>query len=328
MKTRQLGANGPMVPAIGLGCMGMTDQYGLRDDEAQYIATIHYALDAGITLLNTSNNYGPNLNEELIGRALKDRPGEAILNTKFGQVRFPDDSRGMNSRPDYAKEACEASLTRLGVDVIDIFSQHRVDPKTPIEDTVGAMSRLLEEGKVRHIGLSEAGPETIRKAHETHPIVCVETEYSLWTRGVEADILPLCKELGISLMPYAPMGRGFLSGTIRSADDLVGGDTRHNMPRFVGDNMETNLTKVQELEEFAFSKGFKAAQVALAWVLHQDDSIVPMPGTKLTKYLNENARAVDIELTQNDLKKLDGLFTVGGTAGMRYPEGMMKTLGI
>jgi len=328
MKTRQLGANGPVVPAIGLGCMGMTDHYGVRDDEAQYIATIHHALDMGITLLNSSDNYGPHLNEELIGRALKDRPGEAIINTKFGQVRFPDGSRGVNSKPEYVKEACEASLKRLGVEVIDIYSQHRVDPDTPIEETVGAMSRLIEEGKVRYIGLSEAGPETIRKAHATHPLVCVETEYSLWTRDVEAEVLPTCQELGISLLPYAPLGRGFLSGTIRSADDLVEGDTRLNMPRFKGDNLEANLTKVQELEEFAFSKGFKPAQVALAWVLHQDEAIVPIPGTKQIKYLNENARAVDIELTHNDLKKLEGLFAAGETAGTRYPEGAMKMLGI
>ena len=328
MKSRRLVTIGPVVPAIGLGCMGMTDHYGCRDDEAQAIATIHRALDHGVLLLNTSDNYGPHLNEELIGRALNQRQGEAILNTKFGLVCHPDGTRGTNSRPDHVQLACEASLKRLGVEVIDIYTQERVDPETPIEETVGALSRLVEAGKVRYIGLSEAGPETIRKAHATHPLVCVETEYSLWSRDVEEDILPLCRDLGISLMPYAPLGRGFLGGTIRSAADLVAGDTRRIMPRFGDDNFGINLAKVQGLEELAFATGFKAAQVALAWVLHQDDAIVPIPGTKQIKYLNENVRAVDIDLTSNNLQRLDRLFAAGATAGPRYPENLMKQLGI
>lgn len=328
MKSRRLGIIGPVVPAIGLGCMGMTDHYGRRDDKAQAIAVIHRALDHGVLLLNTSDNYGPHLNEELIGRALKHRPGEVILNTKFGQVRYPDGKRGVNGRPDHVMRSCEASLKRLGVEVIDIYTQHRVDPETPVEETVGALSRLVEAGKVRYIGISEAGPETIGKAHAIHPLVCVETEYSLWSRDVEEYILPLCRKLGISLMPYAPLGRGFLSGSIRSTADLVAGDTRRTMPRFNGENFDLNLTKVQGLEELAFAKGFKAAQVALAWVLHQDNAIVPIPGTKQIKYFNENVRAVDIDLTSGELQKLDRLFGAGTTAGPRYPEELMKQLGI
>ena len=328
MKSRRLGKTGPMVSAIGLGCMGMTDHYGRRDDEAQAIATIHHALDHGVSLLNTLDNYGPHFIEELIGRALKQRPGQAILNTKFGLVRYPDGKRGVNGRPDHVVRSCEASLKRLGVDAIDIYTQHRVDPETLVEETVGALSRLVEVGKVRYIGLSEAGPETIGKAHAIHPLVCIETEYSLWSRDVEEYILPLCRKLGISLMPYAPLGRGFLSGSIRSTADLVPGDTRTAMPRFSGENFNVNLAKVQGLEEVAFAKGFKAAQVALAWVLHQDIAIVPIPGTKQIKHLNENIRAVDIDLTPDDLQKLDLLFAVGTTAGPRYPEELMRQLGV
>ncbi len=328
MRSRRLGTIGPVVSAIGLGCMGMTDHYGRWDGEDQATATIHRALDQGISLLNTSDSYGPHLNEELIARVLKQRPGEAILNTKFGQVRDPDGMQCTNGRPDHVQRACEASLKRLGVEVIDIYTQHWVDPETPIEETVGALSRLVEAGKVRYIGLSEAGPDTIRKAHATHPLVCVETEYSLWSRDVEVDVLPLCRKLGISLMPCAPLGRGFLTGTIRSAADLVAGDTRCMMPRFCGENFEVNVAKLTGLEQFAFAKGFKAAQVALAWVLHQDDGIVPIPGTKQIKYLNENARAVDINLTSGDLQKLDRLFAAGATAGPRYPDDLMKQVGI
>jgi aryl-alcohol dehydrogenase-like predicted oxidoreductase len=327
MRTRKLGSQGLEVPAIGLGCMGMTIQYGELDDE-ESIATIHHSLDIGLNLLNSSDAYGKGKNETLIGEAIKDCRSEVILNTKFGNVTNAEGKPDVNGRPKYVKEACEASLRRLRTDHIDIYSQHRVDTDVPIEETVGAMARLIEEGKVSYIGLSEAAPETIRRAHAEAPISCVETEYSLWSRDVEEEILPTCIELGISLMPYAPLGRGFLTGTIKSTDDLIEGDRRSAHPRFAQENIEENNKKVAVIERIAEGRGFKPAQVALAWVLAQHENIVPIPGTKHRKYLDENARAMDIALIDDILQQLNETFPVGGTAGERYPAGQMKRLGL
>ena len=327
MLKRKLGSQGLEVPAIGLGCMGMTIQYGALDDE-ESIATIHHALDIGLNLLNTSDAYGKGKNETLICTAIKDRRSDILINTKFGQMTKPDGSAGVDGRPEYVKEACEASLKRLETDFIDIFSQHRVDTDVPIEETVGSMARLVEEGKVRYIGLSEAAPETIRRAHEEFPISCVETEYSLWSRDVEAEILPTCQELGISLMPYAPLGRGFLTGTIKSSDDLIEGDRRRDHPRFSDENISQNKIKVGIIERVAEKSGFKPAQIALAWVLAKDDRIVPIPGTKHRKFIDENIRAVDIVLSEAQIEELDDAFPVGETSGERYPAGQMKKLGL
>ena len=327
MLKRKLGSQGLEVPAIGLGCMGMTIQYGALDDE-ESIATIHHALDIGLNLLNTSDAYGKGKNETLICTAIKDRRSDILINTKFGQMTKPDGSAGVDGRPEYVKEACEASLKRLKTDFIDIFSQHRVDTDVPIEETVGSMARLVEEGKVRYIGLSEAAPETIRRAHEEFPISCVETEYSLWSRDVEAEILPTCQELGISLMPYAPLGRGFLTGTIKSSDDLIEGDRRRDHPRFSDENISKNKIKVGVIERVAEKSGFKPAQIALAWVLAKDDRIVPIPGTKHRKFIDENIRAVDIVLSEAQIEELDDAFPVGETSGERYPAGQMKKLGL
>ena len=327
MLKRKLGSQGLEVPAIGLGCMGMTIQYGALDDE-ESIATIHHALDIGLNLLNTSDAYGKGKNETLICTAIKDRRSDILINTKFGQMTKPDGSAGVDGRPEYVKEACEASLKRLETDFIDIFSQHRVDTDVPIEETVGSMARLVEEGKVRYIGLSEAAPETIRRAHEEFPISCVETEYSLWSRDVEAEILPTCQELGISLMPYAPLGRGFLTGTIKSSDDLIEGDRRRDHPRFSDENISQNKIKVGVIERVAEKSGFKPAQIALAWVLAKDDRIVPIPGTKHRKFIDENIRAVDIVLSEAQIEELDDAFPVGETSGERYPAGQMKKLGL
>ena len=325
MKTRKLGSEGLEVSTIGLGCMGMTVQYGELDDE-QSVNTIHHALDVGVNLINSADMYGWGKNEELISKAIKDRRSDVILNTKFGQVRNPDGTGGVNGRPEYVQEACEASLARLGTDYIDVYSQHRVDTDVPIEETVGAMSRLIEQGKVRYIGLSEASSGTIRKAHTTYGIVCVETEYSLWSRDVEAEILPTCQDLGISLMAYAPLGRGFLSGTIRTVDDLIDTDRRRDHPRFQAENIEQNIKKVAILEKVAESKGFRPAQVAIAWLLRQDANLVPIPGTKRKKYLDENVRAIDLELTDKDDKELAEAFPTGETSGERYPAPQMKRL--
>ena len=327
MKTRTLGKDGLEVSAIGLGCMGMSLQYGELDDD-ESIATINHALDQGLTLINTADAYVKGTNEQLIAKAISGRRGDALLNSKFGQVTNPDGSGGVNGRPEYVQEACEASLSRLGVEYLDIYSQHRVDTDVPIEETVGAMARLIEQGKVRYIGLSEAAPETIRRAHATHPISCVETEYSVWTRDVEAEILPTCQELGISLMPYSPLGRGFLSGTIRGVDDLIDGDRRRDHPRFAEENIARNIKKVQVVEDIAAAIGFKPAQVAIAWVLAQDDNLVPIPGTKRRKYLDENIRAVDITLSDDHIETLRDAFPIGDTAGDRYPAVHMTRLGL
>ena len=327
MKRRRLGRLGPEVSAIGLGCMGMTIRYGEPNDE-ESVATVHRALEAGIDLINTADAYGQGRNEELVGRALRGRRDKAILTTKFGNIRNPDGSNAVNGRPEYVKEACEASLKRLGTDRIDLYCLHRVDPATPIEETVGALAELVAEGKVRHIGLSEAGPQTLRRAHAVHPLACLETEYSLWSRDVEADILPACRELGIGFVAYSPLGRGFLTGAIRKAGDLIEADRRRAHPRFAEENIACNLKKIEVLEAVAREAQASPAQVALAWLLQQDDDIVPIPGTKRRTWLDANIAAVDLTLGTDALNRLSDAFPLGGTAGDRYPAGQMKRLGL
>ena len=325
MKTRKLGSQGLEVSAIGLGCMGMTIQYGVLN-EKESIATIQHALDIGVNLLNTSDAYGHGENEELIGHAIKGRRDKAIITTKFGQTR--GQGSGVNGRPEYVVQACVASLKRLGVEYIDLFCQHRVDPDVPIEETVGAMKFLVEKGLVRYIGLSEAGPETIRRAHDTHPITCLETEYSLWSRDVETEILTTCRELGIGFVAYAPLGRGFLSGTIRGVEDLIEGDRRREHPRFRRDNIAANVRKLAILEDVARNMGATPAQASLAWLLARDPGIVPIPGTKHRKYLDENAAAVGMTMPNGQVARLDAAFKPGETAGERYPAGQLARLGI
>src|SRR6478735_9162900 len=300
--------------------MGMSEFYG-SGDEDEAIATIHRATELGITFLDTADMYGPFTNEKLVGRAIADRREQIVLATKFGNQRSEDGSYlGINGTPDYVRQACDASLQRLGVDHIDLYYQHRVDKKTPIEETVGAMKELVEAGKVRHLGLSEASPETIRRAHAVHPITALQTEYSLWSRDIEAEILPTVRELGIGLVAYSPLGRGFLSGRYRSLDDLPEGDSRRGMPRFQGDNFRRNLDLVARVEEIAAEKGASAGQLALAWVLAQGDDVVPIPGTKRVAYLEENVAADDITLTADDLARIDAAAPAGATAGDRYAD--------
>jgi aryl-alcohol dehydrogenase-like predicted oxidoreductase len=324
MDQRHLGRSGLVVSAIGLGCMGMSEFYGPTDD-AESSATIQRALDLGVTMLDTADMYGVGRNEELVGRAIRGRREGVIIATKFGQVRAPNgERRGISGKPDYVKQACDASLKRLGVDTIDLYYQHRVDPNTPIEDTVGAMSELVREGKVRYLGLSEAAPATIRRAHKVHPIAALQTEYSLWSRDPENEILPTIRELGIGFVPYSPLGRGFLTGGIKSAQDLAADDFRRGTPRLASDNLGRNLDLVRKVEAMAKEKGCKPAQIALAWVLAQGDDIVPIPGTKRRTYLEENLGALKVQLSSADLDRLDRAFPVGAAAGERYAEAGMR----
>jgi aryl-alcohol dehydrogenase-like predicted oxidoreductase len=318
MQTRKLGQL--EVSALGLGCMGMSEFYGTAD-EAEAIATIHRALELGITFLDTADMYGPFTNEQLVGRAIAGRRDQVVLATKFGNERNPDGSWiGINGSPEYVRKACDASLERLGVDHIDLYYQHRVDLDTPIEETVGAMKELVEAGKVKHLGLSEAAPDTIRRANAVHPITALQTEYSLWSRDPEDEILPTVRELGIGFVAYSPLGRGFLSGQIKSVDDLPEGDFRSRGPRFQGENFQRNLELVAKVEEIAAEQGVTPSQLALAWVLAQGEDIVPIPGTKRVRYLEENAGAADLSLTAEDLARLEEAFPKGATAGDRYPD--------
>jgi aryl-alcohol dehydrogenase-like predicted oxidoreductase len=320
MERRKLGTQGLEVSAMGLGCMGMSEFYG-RADEGEAIATIHRAIELGVDFLDTADMYGPFTNELLVGRAIADRRDRVVLATKFGNERREDGSWvGINGKPEYVRRACEASLQRLGVDQIDLYYQHRVDKTVPIEETVGAMAELVEEGKVRYLGLSEASPETIRRAHEVHPISALQTEYSLWTRDPEAGALPTVRELGIGFVAYSPLGRGFLSGRFSSPDDLPADDFRRNHPRFQGDNFRRNLELVERVREIAEEKGVTPGQLALAWVLAQGKDIVPIPGTKRREYLEENVAATEIQLTPEDLARLDEAAPPGATSGDRYAD--------
>jgi aryl-alcohol dehydrogenase-like predicted oxidoreductase len=326
MKTRKLGGSGLQVSEIGLGCMGMSEFYGARD-ESESISVIHRAIELGVTFIDTADIYGVGRNEELVGRALKGRRDRVVLATKFGNVRKPDGSFvGINGKPEYVRSACEASLQRLGVGVIDLYYQHRVDPETPIEDTVGAMADLVREGKIRALGLSEAGPETIRRANAIHPIAALQTEYSLWSRDPEKEIFPVVRELGIAFVAYSPLGRGFLTGQIKSVEDLAPDDWRRSNPRFQGDNFSRNLKIVEEVQSIAKEKGCTPSQLALAWILAQGDDIIPIPGTKKLKYLEENIKAADIRLSKADLIRIDQAFPPGIAEGTRYAEGGMKAV--
>ncbi|MDQ3196241.1 MAG: aldo/keto reductase [Pseudomonadota bacterium] len=329
MKQRKLGSQGLVVSAMGLGCMGMSEFTGEGDD-AESIATIHRACDLGINFFDTADVYGPFTNEELVGRALRSsgRRNDVVIATKFGVVRGDDGSfRGVNGRPDYVKKSCDGSLKRLGVDTIDLYYQHRVDADVPIEDTVGTMADLVQAGKVRYIGLSKAGPKTIRRAHEIHPITALQTEFSLWSREPEDDILALVRNLGIGFVAYSPLGRGFLTGQIKSLDDLPEGDYRRDSPRFQADNFTKNLKLVERMQTMAKEKSIAASQLALAWVMAQGPDIVPIPGTRRRGYLEENVRAAEVELDAEDLVRLDELAPRDAAAGSRYPETMMSALG-
>ena len=323
---RQLGRDGPEVSAIGLGCMGMSEFYGSSSEE-ESIATIHHALERGVTFLDTADMYGPFKNEELVGRAIRNRRDAVFLATKFGNMRGEKgEFLGVNGAPEYVRSSCEGSLKRLGVETIDLYYQHRVDPNVPIEDTVGEMARLKDEGKIRYLGLSEAAPQTIRKAHATHSITAVQTELSLWSRDAEAEVLPTVRELGIGYVAYSPLGRGFLTGQITSPNDFADDDFRKFHPRFQGENFEKNIALVHEVEAMAKEKGCTTAQLALAWVLAKGEDIVPIPGTKRVRYLDENIGALEVKLTDDDLKRLDAILPPGAAAGGRYHERGMETV--
>ncbi|TCJ15577.1 aldo/keto reductase [Rubrobacter taiwanensis] len=328
MEEVRLGNQGLTVSRIGLGCMGMSEFYGPADEE-EAMATIHRALELGINFLDTADMYGVGRNERLVGRAIEDRREEVVLATKFGIVRAEDGTRlGINGRPEYVQRACDASLLRLGVDHIDLYYQHRVDPDVPIEETVGAMGELVEAGKVLYLGLSEAAPETIRRAHATFPISALQSEYSLWSRDPEDEVLPAVRELGIGFVAYSPLGRGFLSGGITAPEDLPEGDWRRNNPRFQGENFRKNLELVERVKEIAAEKDVTPAQLALAWVLHRGEDIVPIPGTKRRRYLEENAAAVEIELDPQDLERIEEALPKGAAAGNRYDESTLRTVNL
>jgi len=326
MEHRKLGDQGLTVSAQGLGCMGMSEFYG-EADESEATRTIHRALELGVDFLDTADMYGPFTNEKLVGRAIADRRDDVVVATKFGNVRGENGERhGIRGDAEYVRQACDASLERLGVDHIDLYYQHRVDFNVPIEETVGAMKELVEQGKVRYLGLSEASPETVRRAHAVHPISALQTEYSLWTRDPEQEILPALRELGIGFVPYSPLGRGFLSGRFKRPEDIPEGDFRRGNPRFQGENFQRNLELVERVKEIADEKGATPGQLALAWVMHQGDDVVPIPGTKHVRYLEENVMAAEIQLSDEDLSRLDEAAPAGAAAGERYPEAGMASI--
>lgn len=327
MQQRQLGQHGPVVSALGLGCMGMSDFYGGRDD-AESIATLHAALEQGVTLIDTADMYGPHTNEELVGRAIAGHRERVFLATKFGVVRSADPhARAVNGRPEYVRAAVEGSLKRLNVDTIDLYYQHRIDPDVPVEDTVGAMAELVSAGKVRYLGLSEASPDTLRRAHAIHPITALQMEYSLWSRDAEQAMLATCRELGVGFVAYSPLGRGFLTGAIRSPEDFADDDFRRHNPRFMGDNFRHNLTLVDKVRALAEQKGVRPAQLALAWVLAQGDDIVPIFGTKRRQYLQDNLGALEVSLSAQELAEINSVFLPEAVAGARYGEAGMRTVG-